>query len=321
MMKNPGLLQEKLQFECSKIHAKFKTVSIDHLQDLKTEINSWQHDGLITKAFLKQNYGHFIFTPPKSLPHARSIIIVCIPQKLTYVDFFQNGKHYQTIIPPTYIYSEKRARCKDLFSKILGQNGYFVENAILPFKLLAVRSGLAKYGKNNIIYVDGLGSFIRLEAFYTDYEFTTNTWQKKQMMKPCATCLVCHNACPTRCIPKDRFLIHADQCLTYLNENKGKFPAWVPPQAHNAVVGCLHCQRVCPQNKNIIEYNKQKITFSEKDTSILIKHVPWKDVPTSLQKKLAYLNLDEYYHILGRNLSALIDKENKNKNVNESSIA
>ena len=38
-------------------------------------------------------------------------------------------------------------------------------------KLAAVRSGLAQYGRNNICYVEGMGSFFSFHAYLTDRVF------------------------------------------------------------------------------------------------------------------------------------------------------
>jgi epoxyqueuosine reductase len=297
-----------LQSEFEKIYAKFRTVSIIHLKDLQKEINQWKKDKLITEKFFKQNYGEFSFKPPTTLPNAHSIIVIGVPQKITPVVFFYKGKQHRTVLPPTYVYSEIRATCKEILSRILGNNGYFVDRAILPLKLLAVKSGLAKYGKNNICYVNEMGSFTRLEAFYTDYEFLIDEWHEKKIMKSCSTCSLCQNACPIHCIPKERFLIHADRCLTYLNENKGDFPSWVNVQSHNALVGCMYCQIVCPQNKKFLQFNKKTVNFTEEETSIILQKTPRQHLSKALAKKLMHFDIDEYYPLLGRNLSVLMNE-------------
>jgi len=299
---------DMLHSEFGKLHAKLRTISIIHLKELQDEINEWKCNGLITEKFFKQNYGEFTFHPPTTLPNACSIIIIGIPQKITPVNFFHNGERYRTVIPPTYIYSKVRTTCKEILSKILVKKGYYVDYAILPLKLLAVKSGLAKYGKNNICYINGMGSFIRLQAFYTDYEFPTDYWYEKQIMKSCTTCSLCQKVCPTQCIPKERFLIHADHCLTYFNENEGDFPLCVNSQSHNALVGCMHCQIVCPQNKKFLQLHEQTIDLSEDEISVILKKTPREYIPPTLMKKLANLNLDEYYSLLGRNLSVLMNK-------------
>jgi epoxyqueuosine reductase len=299
---------DMLHSEFGKLHAKFRTVSIIHLKELQEEINEWKRNELITEKFFKQNYGEFTFQPLPTLHNACSIIVIGIPQKITPVEFFHKGKRYQTVIPPTYVYSTVRTVCKEILLRILQKKGYSVDRAILPLKLLAVKSGLGQYGKNNICYVDGMGSFTRLDAFYTDFEFPTDDWQEKEIMESCTTCSLCQNACPTQCIPKERFLIHADRCLTYLNENIGDFPTWVTLQSHNALVGCMHCQIVCPQNKKFLQLNDQTINFSEEETSIILQKTPQENLSPTLTKKLAGLNIDEYYSVLGRNLTVLMNK-------------
>ena len=301
-------ITDELHTEFKKIHAKFRTVSIIHVKDLQIEINEWKRNRLIPEKFFKENYGDFIFEPPKKLPNAYSIIVIGVPQKIIPVKFFYKGKQFQTVLPPTYVYSEVRATCKQILSRLLEKKGYFFERAILPLKLLAVKSGLAKYGKNNICYIGGMGSFTRLEAFYTDYEFPLDNWHEKQLMKSCSTCSLCQNACVTHCIQKERVLIHADRCLTYLNENTADFPSWVSKQAHNALVGCLHCQIVCPQNKKFLKFDKQIVDFTEEETEIILQKIPQKLIPESLAEKLIRFNLDEYYTLLSRNLLALINK-------------
>ncbi|MCX6667912.1 MAG: FeS-binding protein [Euryarchaeota archaeon] len=301
-------ITDMLQSEFGKLHAKFKTVSIIHLKELQAEINEWKRRGLITEKFFKQNYGEFTFQPPTTLHNASSIIVIGIPQKITPVNFFHKGKRYQTVIPPTYVYSEIRTTCKEILSKILDKKGHSVDRAILPLKLLAVKSGLGQYGKNNICYVDSMGSFTRLEAFYTDYEFPTDDWHDKEIMESCTTCSLCQNACPTHCIPKERVLIHADRCLTYLNEYKGDFPSWVSKQSHNALVGCMYCQIVCPQNKKFLKLDEQTINFSEEETSIILQKTPREHLPKALEEKLIRLDMNEYYKLLGRNLSVLMNK-------------
>ena len=307
-MMNMEPIVDMLQTEFETLQANFKTVSINHLKDLQTELTTWQRDGLITKKFYDQNYGQFLFHPPEMLQNARSIIIIGVPQKINKVNFIHNGTQYQTIIPPTYIYSEIRASCKEILSKILGKKGYSVERAILPMKLLAVRSGLGKYGKNNLCYVDGMGSLTRLEAFYTDYEFPTDDWGEKEIMKACKNCTLCQHACPTHCIPRDRVLIHADQCLTYFNENEEDFPSSVPAKSHNALVGCLNCQTICPADRKYLQFNSQTIDFTEEEISLILQKTPREGIPRTLAKKLIDLDMDEYYPLLQRNLTVLMNK-------------
>jgi len=302
-------ITEKLQIEFKKLHAKFKTVSIVHLKDLQTELRTWQRDGLISEKFYKQNYDQFIFQPPETLQNARSIIIIGVPQKVTRVEFFNKNKRYQTIIPPTYLFTGVRVACKEILTTVLGKKGYSVDRAILPMKLLAVKSGLGKYGKNNLCYVDGMGSYTRLEAFYTDYDFPTDEWYEKELMIACRSCSLCQQACPTQCIPSGRILIHADHCLTYFNENIGDFSSSIPQQAHHALIGCMRCQIICPVNKKYFGFNADTIIFTEEEISCILQQTPRENIPQALTKKLVDIDMYEDYPELPRNFAVLIDKK------------
>ena len=305
---NLDTITDILQFEFGKLDAKFKTTSIVHLKELEQEILEWITNAFITPNFFQQNYGDFSFQPPASLADARSIIVIGVQQRMFPVEFFYQGKHYHTVLGSNYVYSKIRRSCQELLSRVLGNIGKTVAHATLPLKLLAVRSGLAQYGRNNISYIEGMGSFIRLEAYYTDFEFPTDDWHEKQLMDACTGCMVCSHACPTQCIPKDRILIHADRCLTHLNENKGEFPDWVRKQSHNAIVGCMRCQIVCPQNKEFRQLNAQSVVFTEEETTMMLQNIPQEDIPQTLTEKLLRFDIDEYYPLLGRNLSVLINK-------------
>ena len=55
-----------------------------------------------------------------------------------------------------------------ILKDIIKESGYKIEYTNkLHVKLLAVRSGLGKYGRNNICYIDDWGSMINLFAYFT----------------------------------------------------------------------------------------------------------------------------------------------------------
>jgi epoxyqueuosine reductase len=191
--------------------------------------------------------------------------------------------------------------------KALGPKRYKLVRATLPQKLLAVRSGLAMYGRNNITYVPGHGSFHRLTSFFTDYESPVDFWQEKKALPLCSKCTACMRACPTGTIVKDRFLIRVDRCLTYLNEKKSKhaFPKFVDPSAHNALIGCVRCQRACPYNKDVKDRYEDRGEFSEDEVAYLLKGVFNGPKAARMEKKLKKIGLD--LNVFPRNLKALLD--------------
>ena len=212
---------------------------------------------------------------------------------------------------PTYVdYEETRKMVEDLLGEILNTSGYRVERMKLPLKLLAVRSGLGLYGRNNICYVPGMRSFLQLVAVYSDLPCKKDNWQEVRMMERCQDCHACRLNCPTSAIPSDRFLLRAERCIVFYNEKEGDvpFPDWMNPSWHNCVVGCFHCQRVCPENKDFMQWIEGKEEFSQEETALLLEGASLDKLPASTIKKLKKLDLIEYLDVLPRNLGVFFGK-------------
>jgi len=208
--------------------------------------------------------------------------------------------------PPTYIGKADDARVKDTLTAIVGPAGFTVVRVRLPVKTLAVRSGLAQYGKNNITYVPGFGSYHRLVAFATDNPREQDSWGELKMMKTCASCSKCGENCPTRCIPVDRFLLHVENCLTWHNEREETLASWIKPDWHNALVGCMCCQLVCPVNRNQLKRIVPRAVFSEDETALLLQKPRLDTLPDETRRKLTEIAMDDSYEVLARNLGVLI---------------
>ena len=177
----------------------------------------------------------------------------------------------------------------------------------LPDKSLAVSTGLAQYGRSNICYVAGMGSFVRLFTYYTDIPWDTDTVNSAPVMPACETCRRCLDACPTGSIRENRFCIDAERCLTHFNEHDGPFPDWIDLEWHNAIVGCMECQRACPQNKDVIGKIERQVNFTEEETSLILNKSPLESTPGPLREKLDQLDMTEYYGVLKRNLRVLME--------------
>ena len=167
----------------------------------------------------------------------------------------------------------------------------------MPVKTLASRTGVILYGRNNIGYVPERGSYHRLTAFLTDIEVEETTWGEKEMLPACKTCRKCLEACPNHVILEDRFLIRAERCLTYLNEKPSDrpLPDWVREEAHNALVGCMICQRVCPYNKDALMDIKEGVAFSEKETVFTSWRIQRRILGVKVDEKLGKVGLDRIH--------------------------
>ncbi len=288
-----------------------RAVAIERLGDLRFGIERWHEQGLLDAELYQGYLNGFQFSPPDSLPGARSIIIVSDPQAQSRIIFHCHGEAVPAILPPTYVHRIPNRRVQDLLTSVLGPEGYGVARGVLPVKLLAARSGLGQYGKNNVCYVPGLGSFHRLTAFFSDWPVDADHWQEPAMLDRCRNCSACLRRCPTGAITAERFLVHAERCLTWFNERTVEFPAWIDRAWHHRLLGCFHCQRVCPENKPFLDWVETGAEFSEEETALLLDGVPADRLPPETLAKLESLDLMDAYDVLPRNLGLLLQNKAK----------
>jgi len=280
------------------------------VDEAKETIRAFFRDGMLDKGFYNEWMPTYLDAkPPKTMPRPKSVFIVATPAPQRRVTFHLGGQVFEFVVPPTY---GTGARVNRTLRSILrsgqGGNSLKLVNAYPPLKLLAVRSGLAMYGRNNITYVPGFGSFHRLTAFYSDHEAPDVHWGKMRTLPKCAKCGACISACPTKAISEDRFLIRAERCISCMNERTSDhaFPSWVRPEWHNAIVGCMTCQRVCPYDREFMGKFETGPSFSEEETEYLLKGKYSGKKAAVMATKLKRAGLD--IGIFPRNLKTLLDR-------------
>lgn len=294
-----------------------RIVSIQHLGDLQEGIEGHHRQGLFDEEFYQEWLSRFVFGPPDSLPEARSMIIVAVPRPQTRVTFTwacpersrRDGEPLRFIIPPTYFDQKMENHVRELLARVLEPAGYRIAEAVLPKKLLAVCSGLAAYGKNNLSYVPGMGSFHGLVAVYSDLPAQEDNWREPQMMESCQNCSACLRHCPVGAIPSERFLLHAERCITFHNEKPGDvpFPAWIDSSWHNCLIGCLHCQRVCPPNREFLHWVEEGLEFSQEETALFLQGVALDQLPPATAKKLEQSGMVDLLDVFPRNLAVFLN--------------
>ena len=290
---------------------KGKIVSAKHIPDLQQAVPKYHKQKLLDPEFYEDYKPYFEFEPDVDFSEIKSLFIISTPVPQFEAIFHWNNKKISLIIPPTYLYGLRIIDSMiEFVSEIIKPRDYKVAYAQLPQKTLAVRSGLADYGRNNITYVEGMGSFHRLTTLYSDFPTEEDNWRELHMMDLCKECSACTRKCPTGAIPTDRFLLRVERCLTYHNEHPPDvpFPEWIDSSWHNCLVGCLHCQKVCPANKNVKNWTEKGPDFSEKETKIILDGINLDDVPKELKKKIEKYDLVKYYEVLPRNLNPFLEK-------------
>jgi epoxyqueuosine reductase len=282
-----------------------------HIPDLQTAVKTLNDEKLLDPVFYKQYEKYFEFEPKTDFGEVKSLFMIAMPQPQYKIVFTWKNKEVPLIIPPTYLHGRASINENQAFlTDLLKPSGYHVEFARLPQKTLAVRVGLAEYGKNNITYIQGMGSFHRLFTFYSDFPYEQDDWQELRMMDLCKECSACLHKCPTGAISKDRFLLHVENCLTYHNEHPADipFPAWIDPSWHNCLVGCMHCQKVCPANKKVINWTEPGPTFNEEETKLLLSGTTVENLPDETRNKVEEHDLSNYLFVYPRNLGVILDR-------------
>jgi len=239
-----------------------------------------------------------------------TVVVVVKPRPGHTVLLDLDGERLEAVLPPTYfryqnLFEEVR---KDLSER--GLPGARVETLRAPLKQVASRLGLVSYGRNNVTYAPGLGSYFQLLGYLTDARLPLpDDWKPSEpvLLPRCRTCRVCLHDCPTGAIEEGRVLLHAERCLTLANENPGQWPPWIGPKAHHCLLGCLLCQLRCPENPRL-KLETTGVAFTREETQALLSESEDHDgsVWGGLRGKLAWLGQCGAEAVLGRNVRALV---------------
>ena len=242
---------------------------------------------------------------------AASVVVVATPRTASRVGFDLGDRVLETILPP--IYRHFRATFAEVRRDLEGNalRGARVEPIRAPLKAVAARLGLVRYGRNNLTYAAGIGSYLQLCGYVTDADLPAMnaSLQSPMLLPECDGCDICSLACPTDAIDADRVLLHAERCLTFANERPDPWPAWLPATSHHCLIGCLACQRCCPANPRL-EISDSGLMFTSDETRVLLGERSSTEGGSEggVHRKLRDFGLSEEEHVLGRNLRALLDR-------------
>lgn len=283
------------------------------IDETRDEIRRRKEDGEFDEAFYAVALGSgFRYASSGEVEPVRSILVLAIPRPAHLLRFETPEGPLDAVIPPTYVFYREFARgIREEIQAVAGDR-VRLESMSAPHKLVAARTGLVVYGRNNITYTRDFGSYQQLVAFLTDIEAGDAVAQSRppSMMEECGDCRICRNACPTGAIGSDRFLLHAERCVTFLNEYPDPWPEWVPARAHNALEGCMRCQELCPMNRGKLRYERLPEDFGADETRTILADVDPRgkregSAWDGIRAKLAAVGLAGLDGVLGRNLQAL----------------
>jgi epoxyqueuosine reductase len=238
-----------------------------------------------------------------------TVVVVVKPRPAHTVLIDLAGERVEAILPPTYVrYSNTFEEVgRDLREE--GLPGARVETLRAPLKQVASRLGLVSYGRNNVTYAPGSGSYIQLLGYLTDARLPLpDGWRPSEpaLLPRCRTCRACLVSCPTGAIGEERVLLRAERCLTLANENPGPWPPWIQPKAHHCLLGCLLCQVPCPENPKL-RMESAGVAFTREETEALLSDSEDHLGPAwdGVREKLARLGQPGAEAVLGRNVKTL----------------
>lgn len=221
--------------------------SASRLPSLRAEFEQRRDSGELSSAIFDRYLAGFEYAVPERLPRACTLLVVAAPIGRSLIVLETSEGRLEAPIPPTYGAEELIEENEVILASILKASSF--SRAWVPVKSLAARMGLARYGRDNVLRFEGMGSYVRLDAWWTELEADDGSWGPARTLERCEGCGACLRSCPNGCFTEPRFLVDATKCLTFLNEGPEPFPGWLDPLAHNAAVGCLRCQDACPENR------------------------------------------------------------------------
>ncbi len=185
--------------------------------------------------------------PTAILPSARSVVVGYLTHGLTVPP--DPATLFGWIHPYYAVWPESSRRAAEVLAAFLEEQGFrAVAHPGLPEKLALVESGLVRYRRNGVVWLDGPSPAIVPFTLVTEAALAggeeRGTAAEPVLADFCASCRSCPGVCPTSALQAPT-LVDPGQCLTYHNEQEGWVPAALRPAMANRLAGCERCQLGC----------------------------------------------------------------------------
>lgn len=134
-------------------------------------------------------------------------------------------------------------------SGYLAQSGHSaVISNRLPFKMAAVRSRIAYYGKNCLVHADGFGSYLQLGCVITDAPLETVDLPTDR--SDCRDCTACMDACPSGAIDRPYHVVR-ERCVSLWLGNGLPIAGEFRDRVGDRILRCDACHTACPRNRGL----------------------------------------------------------------------
>jgi epoxyqueuosine reductase len=308
------MLQKKIISEIESCGCRISIFPLQHLDQIQKDISSLEEKGLFQgKYFDNSFFKKFDFSSPCKNRELKSIILIASPRFVTDLYFYLEDGLLRTRVPATYTNCWTDRNISEILYNHIKKDELVPVDNDLPLKAIAARSGIAKYGRNSLSFIQGMGSYIMLNAYYSKIEPLDHGLYDYQMMEDCRDCRKCIDSCPNDCIDEKIPLIRIEGCFTFRNEiakenyNHGK------DLFKDTLLGCNICQESCPLNRDYISIREGPLCFDIEETEEIIRNPELDMLPKDTKEKIIDLGIARYYDITRKNLRDILDNRKGNR--------
>jgi len=206
------------------------------------------------------------FDPTLLLPSARTVIVVL---QNYYSPASEHSAVSEAKSPPeSHSQEEDRTRAISRYAlgrdyhRVLGnrlkklklrieaaypdsEQQFFVDSGPVMERYWAEKAGLGWRGKHTLLITRNFGTWVFIGVMLSSLELKADTPHPDY----CGTCTRCLEACPTGAFPQSH-LLDSRRCISaWTLEQKQPLGDEQIHLARGCLVGCDHCQQVCPWNR------------------------------------------------------------------------
>jgi len=296
-----------------------RVVGFDALELVRSRLDCLAAEGALEAGFVRGSLDGFRYLDGRTVETPRSLVLLALPRPAHLVTFRLGERDIELVLPPTYVeYTPTFDLVRGWFRDDLGLDPSRADLVSAPLKSLAAAAGLIRYGRNNLGYAPGLGSFVQLIGLVTSFALEPDGELLRiedRSLEACESCRACAKACLTGAIDRDRFLLRAERCFTLFSESNSPMPETMSSPSMDCLIGCLKCQEVCPANKGLLRREHTGLVFDRRETEAMLSGLGGCEASllADLRAKFSMLGTSEDVGLFARNLRLIVKGSAENR--------